>query len=258
MLFSILTVSYNNLSGLKKTYASLNSQISRDFEWIIVDGGSTDGSAEFLEAIKAHFTSAPDKGIYDAMNKGLKRACGDYILFLNAGDCLTEPGTLQKIAAALENAEDGRPDFIYGDSLEEITHNKKLCKLYKKARSHKYYRQNMITHHQAMLYRRETLKDLRYDLSYKIAADFDFTARFLASIDQTGKVLYLSFPLCIFEAGGLSQSNMKQGRQEQFLIRKKQGLMSLPLNILFYITQSFAGYGRKLFPNFYWRFKKGF
>ena len=97
---SIITINYNNLSGLKKTIESVKSQTFQDYEWIVIDGGSTDGSKELIEENKEYFSywvSEPDKGIYDAMNKGTILAQGEYCQFLNSGDYLIAPDTLAKI-----------------------------------------------------------------------------------------------------------------------------------------------------------------
>ena len=89
MKLSIITINYNNLEGLKRTYESVVSQTCQDFEWIIIDGGSTDGSKEFIEEHRdkfAYWCSEPDKGIYNAMNKGISKAKGEYLNFMNSGD----------------------------------------------------------------------------------------------------------------------------------------------------------------------------
>ena len=89
MKLSIITVNLNNLEGLKKTYESVVSQTFTDYEWLVIDGGSTDGSREFIEQHQdkfAYWCSEPDKGIYNAMNKGIVRAKGEYLNFMNSGD----------------------------------------------------------------------------------------------------------------------------------------------------------------------------
>lgn len=96
---SIITINYNNLEGLKRTVASVVNQTRKDFEYIIIDGGSTDGSAAFIETQNqslAYWVSEPDAGIYNAMNKGIKEAKGDYLLFLNSGDHLFDSGVIEK------------------------------------------------------------------------------------------------------------------------------------------------------------------
>jgi putative colanic acid biosynthesis glycosyltransferase len=236
--YSIITASYNDFPGLQKTAHSLSAQTCRDFEWIVIDGGSTDGTVEFLQNYEG-WISEPDHGLYDAMNKGIKRAGGEYFLFLNAGDMLADVSTLEKIKAEAKNL----PDFIYGDSFEDGR--------YKTARNHNFKNWGMFTHHQAMLYRRAVASDMHYETSYKIGADYDFTCRFL---NKAEKILYLPFPICIFETGGLSQQNAKEGRREQFFIRKKFRANIWKNNFIYY-AQSCIWILRNKCPGLYWRLK---
>ena len=102
MKLSIITINYNNLEGLKRTYESVVSQTCQDFEWIIIDGGSTDGSKEFIEEHQGQFAywcSEPDKGIYNAMNKGIAKATGEYLQFLNSGDNLVDDKVIEEFLA---------------------------------------------------------------------------------------------------------------------------------------------------------------
>lgn len=239
---SIISITLNNLPGLRKTHESLKIQSCRDFEWIVIDGRSNDETTRFLAQTDAQWQSGKDRGIYDAMNKGLELARGDYVLFLNAGDALTEPETLEKIERAC--AANTPPDFMYGDSLENG------C--YKTARSHKKFNLGMFTHHQAMLYRRKKIQALRYDLTYKIAADYDFTCRFL---QRAQAIQRLSFPVCIFESGGISQQQGRDGRLEQFAVRDALKCARDFENVLIYGTQSMAWKLRKAAPRLYWRLK---
>ena len=177
--FTITTVTLNNLDGLKKTYASIAAQTCTHFEWLVQDGGSTDGSVEYLKDKNSALISEPDKGIYDAMNRLIDRATGEYILFLNAGDALATPETLQNIESILHQHPHAGgdlpcPAFIYGDAFEEIDDTLNL----KKSKPHTAIKTGMFTHHQAMLYNRNAIGDLRYNLAYSIAADYDFTAFF--------------------------------------------------------------------------------
>lgn len=106
MILSIITINYNNKTGLVKTIKSVMSQTRRDFEWIIIDGDSTDGSKEIIEelaknnkSIISYWCSEPDKGIYNAMNKGIFNASGDYVLFLNSGDSFADPNVLSDFSS---------------------------------------------------------------------------------------------------------------------------------------------------------------
>lgn len=245
--FSVITVTLNNLEGLKRTADSLDEQDMRDFEWIVIDGGSTDGTPEFLDNAQALWISEPDQGLYDAMNKGLKRAGGRYVLFLNAGDRLTFPETMREIKTA---AEPAMPDFIYGDSLEAAPGE---TPEYKTARKSESRALGMFTHHQSMLYRRDKIGELRYDPSYKISADYDFTLRFLS---KNPSALYCQTPICIFESGGLSQQNAKTGRREQFKIRQRLKTCSAAINRGIFIYQTLSWRFRTLAPNLYWRLRR--
>lgn len=198
--FSIVTVTWNDLAGLRATVASVAAQTFRDFEWIIADGASTDGTAEAAAAGEfpgARFLSAPDKGLYDAMNKGLDEVTGDYVIFMNGGDTFADENVLAEVAA-LEQF--GTAGLIYGDAWEvEGEHA-----VFKSAFSHKAIPYTMFAHHQSMFYRRADVSDMRYDLSYKIGADWVFTARLLK---RNKTVCRVGRAVCRFERGGLSQSS---------------------------------------------------
>ncbi len=234
--FSIITVTRDNLTRLQKTYQSLQLQSCNDFEWIVQDGASNDGTIGFLKITGALCESVPDLGIYDAMNKALKRAQGKYVLFLNAGDTLASKNVLERIKIEAEGFE-----FIYGDSIESGH--------VKKARPHTKISQGMITHHQAMMYRKDKIGF--YNLSYSIAADYDLTLRVLKG---TNKILYLDFPVCVFEPGGVSQTQALQGRIEQFKIRRAYGLSALKAAVIF-AAQSGLYALRRLIPPLYWKLK---
>lgn len=243
--FSIITVCLNNLEGLKKTAASLAMQTATDFEWIIMDGASHDGTYDYLKTLNARWSSEKDDGIYDAMNKGLERAHGTYLLFLNAGDQLATSGTLEHLHKAVAE----NPALIYGDSLEQSDKGEPT---FKPARRADNLALGLFTHHQAMLYNRITLGDLRYDLYYKIAADYDLTAKLLKKAPQA---LYVPGALCIFESDGISQQQAKQGRREQFEIRKKLKICNPVQNRLILLGQTMIWNFRQTFPNLYWSMK---
>lgn len=241
MLFSVITITRNNAKGLEATYASLAAQGFTDYEWIVIDGDSEDSTLDFLKDKPAFVVSEPDRGIYDAMNKGIDRAGGAYLIFMNAGDRFAGPDVLQALAEIVK----AKPAFVYGDSYEGG--------FYKKARHHHKRFQGMFTHHQAMVYAKDALGDLRYDLRYKIAADYDLTLRFL---NKAGAFVYWPQPICVFEAGGISQQNAGLGRLEQFLIRKGLGVSPLINGTIFALQ--YANYTlRKLCPPLYQFLKRG-
>ncbi|MBI1206300.1 MAG: glycosyltransferase [Azospirillum sp.] len=212
---AVITAVRNDRAGLLRTHASLRAQSWRGFDWLVVDGGSEDGTAEYLAAISdqlAWWRSRPDHGPYHAMSCGLAAARSDYILFLNAGDTLAGAGTLAAIAEAV--TADPRIDFLYGDALETGGGRNPVLK---PARSHRSAWYGMFTHHQAMVYRRGTVADLRFDPRYRIGADYAFTLQALA---RARRVVRLPVPLCVFAAGGLSQRHTALGRQDQARIRR--------------------------------------
>ena len=113
MKFSIITINYNNSKGLKRTLDSIISQTCHEFEWIVIDGGSSDGSRELIEQHQDSITywcSEPDKGIYNAMNKGVNKATGDYCLFLNSGDHLCNSKVVEHLISIPFSA-----DIVSGD-----------------------------------------------------------------------------------------------------------------------------------------------
>ncbi|WP_316632865.1 glycosyltransferase family 2 protein [uncultured Flavobacterium sp.] len=107
-MISIITINYNNLAGLKRTVESVINQTWQEFEYIIIDGGSTDGSAGYIESKLEHidyWVSEPDNGIYNAMNKGIKKAAGEYLLFLNSGDILDNEDALGHAVSQFDNSD---------------------------------------------------------------------------------------------------------------------------------------------------------
>jgi len=253
-VFSIVTITLNNYSGLQKTYKSVEKQTFNDFEWLVIDGGSKDDTLDFLRARRSatrtalnpfRFVSEPDDGIYDAMNKGIKEARGRYILFLNAGDELATPDVLESIHPFTEK----KPQMIYGDALEPDS-SEKDGYAYKKARRYKDLTWGMITHHQAMLYHRHVIRDqkLHYSMNYDIAADYDFTARFL---QKAKRIIYFPKPICIFEQGGISQQQASKGRREQYLIREQLDMVPQPKNLFIMCVQAASWHIKKISPGLY-------
>ena len=240
--FSLITITLNNASGLRKTTKSIEKQTLKDFEWLVIDGESTDESLDFLREIqrdankhnkKFRYTTEPDDGIYDAMNKGMQQARGKYMIFLNAGDELAAPDTLEMLAPHTLK----KPDFIYGDAIEPSENGGKAVT--KPARRYKDSPWGMITHHQAMIYSRLRLRDLKihYSLNYKIASDYDFTLRFL---NNAKKLIYIPKPICIFEQGGISQQQAALGRKEQYIIRESLDIVPQTKNLWIMIVQTLS------------------
>ncbi len=242
-MFTIITIAYQNLAGLKKTAASITGQEGKDFQWIVIDGNSNDGTKDFIKSQPCEWISEPDDGIYDAMNKGIDRATGHYTIFMNAGDIFAGVEVLKHLKHRI-NKSTQAIDFIYGDAKEDGN--------YKAARSHKKIAWGMFTHHQSMLYRTAPLKQFRYDSNHNIAADYDLTCRFLARAQNAE---YIAIPICGFEPGGLSQQSVRAGRIQQYQIRKNLKICSTPQNILIYSVQTLSFNLRRYVPRLYWFIK---
>jgi len=254
-LFSIITVVFNDKNNLEKTIKSVWTQKktlkSNDIEYIVIDGASTDGSLYVIEKYKSiieNCLSEPDKGLYDAMNKGINKANGKYIIFMNAGDSFVEVNTLKKIKKNIY--ENNFPDFLYADAVEESKDGKFFLK---KARSHKWLWYGMFTHHQAMIYKRSIIKkySILYDLSFTIGADYLFTIMFLK---YSKNIVRLNLAICNFKRGGISEKKSIIGLREQFLIRKN--ILKWPfLGLLLFLVHFVLLVFKKYFSRFYNRLR---
>jgi putative colanic acid biosynthesis glycosyltransferase len=195
----------------------VGAQTFSDFEWIVVDGGSTDGTAEYLRRIRQsnyRWTSERDEGLYYAMNKGLVQATGEYIIFMNSGDAFANKDVLERIHAAIGEREH-QVDLLFGDAFERGASGRLLLK---PARPAEAIKRSMFTHHQAMVYARKAIGEMRYDCRFRMAADYDFTSRLLA---RGARSLYLGFPVCVFQQAGFSERNAEIGRHENLAIQKE-------------------------------------
>ena len=186
--FSIITVTYNAGKVLEDTIQSVITQTYKNVEYILVDGGSTDNTLSIINQYRSmiqQVISEPDRGLYDAMNKGIKMATGDYICFLNAGDAFHEDDTLQQMVHSL--TENALPDVLYGETaiVDEEGHFLRMRRL--SAPEHltwKSFQHGMLVCHQAFFARRDRVEP--YDLRYRFSADFDWCIRIM----KKSKVLH--------------------------------------------------------------------
>jgi putative colanic acid biosynthesis glycosyltransferase len=247
-LFSIVTVVLNDREGLLESASSVQSQSCTNYEWLIIDGDSSDGTRELSRELankRCRFLSEKDKGIYDAMNKGVLLARGTYLIFMNGGDTFADRDVLAKIVDSLQNI-DHKPDFLFGDAYELTESEERLIK---KANSPRMISYSMFTHHQAMLYRRAFAEGtLSFEKSYRIAGDYDFTARFLMRGASTH---YLGFPVCTFKRGGLSMTSAEVGRREALRVQKNVLKLSTARRLLnltgFKSAALLKKYGRRFY-----------
>lgn len=179
--FSIITVTYNAGAVLEDTIQSVITQTYRNVEYIIVDGGSKDHTLDIINRYREHIhtlVSEPDKGLYDAMNKGIRLASGDYLCFLNAGDELHEDDTLQLMVHSITGTE--LPDVLYGETaiVDEEGHFLRMRRLSApEDLNWKSFKDGMLVCHQAFFPRRELAEP--YDLRYRFSADFDWCIRIM-------------------------------------------------------------------------------
>lgn len=209
MKLSIITVTRNDLAGLRRTAESVAAQVWRDFEWIIIDGASTDGTKEYLQQLSPqpdYWISEPDRGVYDAMNKGLSIARGEYLLFLNAGDSLFEANTLQDCFRHFPGG-----DVVYGDAL--FIYPKKERKETHPDRLSLYYFRHRSLCHQATFIRRVLLRDSGgYSLSYKIVSDW---RQWVVWMIEGRTFHHLPLTVCRYMQDGLSYVHRKTSNRER-------------------------------------------
>lgn len=214
--FSIVTVCKNDLRGLEATHHSIIAQTCHSIEWIVIDAQSSDGTRGWLENISRRDTrwiSEPDEGIYDAMNKGLAMARGQYILFLDSADTLVDENILLTIIGAID--ENNPPFFLYGDRIKQRGRNW----YYKAARPHDSLALGMFTEHQAMFFMRDKINGLSFDRQFRIAGDYAFVAQFLRDIPET-RICYLPMAICRFQLGGIHESMIFRKVYEDWAIQK--------------------------------------
>ena len=194
---TVITVSFNAKDALQKTMHSVIMQDYKNVEYIIIDGGSTDGTPSMLREYDGkidRWVSEPDNGIYDAMNKGVALATGDYCIFMNAGDCFADSSTISR---ATEDFLDA--DVIYGD----ITKDGKLKRSLSPRNCHK-----MFYCHQAAFIRTSLLREFPFDIRHRFSADF-----------KQAKQLYLAgkkfrqtnIVIATFDTTGISNTQRSKG-----------------------------------------------
>lgn len=225
MKLSIITINYNNSEGLHRTLASVAAQTYRDIEHIIIDGGSTDGSVdvikEYAETSKhtVIWSSEKDKGIYNGMNKGIRKASGDYVQILNSGDLLAAPDVTERMMAALHNTSnithntsvENRAAILYGNMLKSYDGktiiNKDTCGGACATDSFLYFYKGTLNHDCA--YIRRDLFDMYglYNEEMKICSDWEWYVKAIAIGGE--KAVYTDIDVTIFDMNGVSESHGK-------------------------------------------------
>ena len=216
---SIITVVYNNIAGLKYTYESIKSQTSTDFEWVIIDGGSTDGTnqwiAQEVSLSNVRHISEKDNGLYDAMNKGLKLATGTYVWFVNSGDAIFSKDTIQRLIGQANNS-----DVLYGETMlidqtgaDIGIRSEKTTRVLPTKMTKYSMILGMVVCHQSFIPKREIA--LPYELKYRFSADIDWV---ISCLERAKIIHNCELILSRYLVGGLSAQNQQTGWKERWKI----------------------------------------
>lgn len=219
MNLSIITINRNNAAGLKKTMNSVAIQNCKDFEYIVVDGDSSDGSVEVIRELESSFgdklkwVSEPDKGIYNAMNKGIKMASGDYLQFLNSGDCLASENVICQMFEAL--ISNGSPTILYGNMLKDIKGGglRRDRSFAGKEISFLGLYIGSLNHSPAYIRKSLFNRYGLYDEQLRIVSDWKW---FLQAIIMGGeKPVYADIDVSLFDMNGISETNKTLEKAER-------------------------------------------
>lgn len=217
-LFSIVTITWNAENLVRPTVESIALQTCRDFEHIIIDGASVDGTIDVIKkysSVPPRIISEKDNGIYDAMNKGLKAAKGKYVIFMNAGDQFDNDDTLALYEKAARNSD---PDIIYGDTViidsgrnvigpRHLSVPEKL--------TFRSFAKGMLVCHQSFMVKRDLAPE--YDTRYRFSADYDWTVKCIRATSPD-KCVNLHSVVTRYLADGTTDRNMIPSLKERFRI----------------------------------------
>lgn len=245
-LFSIVTINFNNESGLLQTFHSVLEQNKDLFEFIVIDGGSIDGSIQIIKDYKPSINQViieADAGIYDAMNKGIQMASGKYLWFLNSGDCFYSKNTLTHCASEIENQSEfdiyyGAVNVNYNNTYSRVKENGSLLQLW----------QRMPFSHQAAFCLTDLYKNQPFELKYSIIADQAFFYKQWLSKSNFRKVDSI---LAQIEPGGTSEQYPRKVRDQKLKMLKETDTLSLSKQLsidIEYFIRTFIRGLKKIFP----------
>lgn len=217
-VLSIITINFNDVTGLKRTVNSVFSQNNTEFEYIIIDGGSTDGSAAFINDNQTRFDyciSEPDNGIYNAMNKGILAAKGEYLLFLNSGDLLFANNTINKISSILKSKT---KDIFFGNIVNRDEQD--VVVNYSQKITFKTFFDGSLPHPSSFIRRSCFLDANLYDEELKIVSDWKFFI--LGIFKRNFSFEYIDQIIAIYYLDGISSTNKEADTHERQKVLKQE------------------------------------
>ncbi|WP_292891601.1 glycosyltransferase family 2 protein [Nonlabens sp.] len=230
MLISIITINYNDVAGLERTIKSVQEQTLTNYEHILIDGGSTDGSAALTEQHQDNFSywvSEPDDGIYHAMNKGIAVARGDYLLFLNSGDHFKNKSSLSTLVGGIDEKQ--QVELVYGNI--EVVADHTWIKKYPVHLTLDYLIKDSLPH-PATLIRKACFNNQLYDTSLSIVSDWKF---FLLGVGQQSfNFTHVDHTISVFYYDGLSSMQQDKIAQERQKMIARYFPEKLPLHRSYY------------------------
>ncbi|PST84877.1 glycosyltransferase [Pedobacter yulinensis] len=197
---SVITVNYNNCEGLRRTMASVQEQTYANLEYIVIDGGSTDGSAEAIpqsDPQPHYWVSEQDAGIYQAMNKGIRASHGKYLLFLNSGDVFHRPDVVEKAVAEMSEGL----DIYYGDALYDH-HGQPETRIYPDRLDFDFFYVQNLSHQATFIARSLFDRISFYNESYRIVSDWEFFS--VAICKHQASYRHLAWLITIYDVNGIS------------------------------------------------------
>jgi glycosyltransferase involved in cell wall biosynthesis len=238
-LVTVATVVFNSFSCIEKTILSVINQSYRKIEYIIIDGGSTDGTLEIIQKYSgniSYFLTEKDSGVYDAMNKALKVANGDFLVFMNSGDTFSS----DFIVESFINSKDENNAVYYGDALFFDNEKQKVYLYGGKFNKHRLLFHNIC--HQSVFYPKSIYKSQNFNLKYKLLADWEYNIRAYSTLT---KFNYLDNVICFYNRNGISYSLLDLAFDDDFekIVKVNFGV---PVFIYYWLRKRVRI--RKIFP----------
>lgn len=217
-LISVVTISYNAVTTIEQTILSVINQTYKNIEYIIIDGGSTDGTVDIIKKYSdriSYWVSESDKGIYDAMNKGIEKASGEWINFMNSGDLFYNKDIISKI---FKKSNYNDVDILYGDRISVYS----FGFLYQMPNQLKCIESFFPIFHQSTFIRGDIMKDMKYDVNFKISADYNF---FYKAYHEGFRFEYVNMPFSIcdveFGVSTLTKNQIARLKEDAMLRNEK-------------------------------------